>query len=153
MLSEPTPAGYRVETEHLAHSEFDETEYLANSEFDETPLDGCMTGTVGSLQLNATDICPADDSLFSKFLRSRSPSCASVIEFSGHGSDTAVDSVTDEASPTPTAKSPSSALDHDVVPAEGQSYPAVKPIRIRLRVNPPRKRLQETNIILRLKRP
>jgi len=143
MLSEPTPAGYRV----------DETQCLANSEFNETPLDGCMTGALGSPQLNATDTCPADDSFFSKFLRSRSPSCVSVGEFSGHSSDTAVDPVADEASPTPTAKSPSSALDHDVVRAERRSYAAVRPIRIRLRVNPPPKRPSGTKITLRLNGP
>jgi hypothetical protein len=55
MLSEPTQAGYRV----------DETECLTYPESNETLLDGCVTGAVGSPQLNATDASSADDSLSS----------------------------------------------------------------------------------------
>jgi hypothetical protein len=105
-------------------------------ESDETLLDGCMTEAGGS-----------------EVLRSPSPSCMSIGEFSGHSSDTAVDPVSDEAIPAPTAKPPSGALDHDAVRADGQSHAAVKPIRIRLRVNPPPKRQSGTKSILRLKGP
>ena len=80
----------------------------------------------------------------------------SVGEFSGHSSDTAVDPVSDEAIPAPTAQLPSGAPDHDVVrAADGQPHAAdVKPIRIRLRVNPPPKRESGTKrILLRLKGP
>jgi hypothetical protein len=140
MLSERIQAGYGV----------DETECLISPESNETLLDGCVTGAVGSPQLNTTDTSSADDSLFSEFLRSPSPSYMSIAEFSGDSSDTAVDPVSDEAIPAPTAQPPSGALDHDVIQAEGQSHAAVKPIRIRLRVNPPP---SGTKIILRLKGP
>lgn len=105
VLSEPTPAGYRA----------DETECLTDSESDETLLDGCITGAVGSPQPITTNTCSADDHLFSEFLRSPSPSCMPIGTFSGHSSGTAVDPVSDEAIPEPTAKTPSGALDHDVV--------------------------------------
>jgi len=143
MLSEPTQAGHGV----------DETECLTSPESNETLLDGCVTGAVGSPQLNTTDTSSADDSLFSEFLRSPSPSYMSIAEFSGDSSDTAFDPVSDEAIPAPTAQPPSGALDHDVIRAGGQSHAAVKPIRIRLRVNPPPKRPSGTKIILRLKGP
>jgi hypothetical protein len=64
----------------------------------------------------------------------------------------AVDPVSDEAIPAPTAKPPSGALDRDVIRAEGQSHATFKPIRIRLRAYPP-KRPSGTKIILRLKGP
>jgi hypothetical protein len=144
VLSKPTPAGYHV----------DETEYLTNTDSDETPLNGCMTGVVDFPQLKTTDTCSADDNLLSPgFLQSPSPSHMSIGEFSGSSSDTAVDSGTDGAIPTLTAKPPSSALGPDAVRADGQPHADVKPIRIRLRVNPPPKRPQETNIILRRKGP
>jgi hypothetical protein len=58
-------------------------------------------------------------------------------------------------SPPSLLKAPLGAQDHDVVQAEGQSHAAVKPIRIRLRVNPPRTRTRPAGIktILRLKGP
>jgi hypothetical protein len=76
-------------------------------------------------------------------------------EFSGCSSDTAVDPVTDEALPTPSAELLSGAPDHNFVRADGQSHVIIKLIRIRLRVNlppkRPQKRPQKTNIVLRLK--
>jgi hypothetical protein len=143
MLSEQIQAGYGV----------DETECLISPESNETLLDGCVTGAVGSPQLNTTDTSPADDSLFSEFLRSPSPLYMSIAEFSGDSSDTAVDPVSDEAILTPTAQPPSGTLDHDVIRPEGQSHAAVKPVRIRLRVNPPPKPPSRTKIVLRLNGP
>jgi hypothetical protein len=77
----------------------------------------------------------------------------SVGEFSGSSSDTAINPVVDEALPTPIAEPLSVVLDHNPVRADGQPHMAVELISIRLRVNPPRKRPQETKIILRLKGP
>ena len=76
----------------------------------------------------------------------------SVGEFSGCSSDTAVGFITDEATPTPAAKTSWGAVDDGVVRAEGQSHAVVKLISIRLRVNPP-PRPSGTKIILRLKGP
>ena len=144
VLSKPTPAGYHV----------DETECLTNTDSDETPLNECMTGVVDFAQLKTTNTCSTDDNLLSpEFLRSSSPSHMSTGEFSGSSSDTAVDPGTDGALSTLTAKPPSSALDPDAVRADGRPHADVKPIRIRLRVNLPPKRPQETNITLRLKGP
>jgi len=133
VLSKPTPARYHV----------NETECLTNTESDETPLNGCMTGIIDVPQLKTTDTCSADDSLLSP----------EIGEFSGSSSDTAVDPGTDGSIPTLTAMPPSSALDPDAVRVDGQPHADVKPIRIRLRVNPPPKRPQETNIIRRRKGP
>ena len=143
MLSEPSPASHRA----------DETECLTDSESDETLLDGWITRAVGSPQPIITDKCSADDHLFSEFLRSPSPSWMPISTFSGHSSDTTVDPISDKAIPEPTTNTPSGALDHDVVQADGQSHAAVKPIRIRLRLNPPLKRPSGTKLILRLKSP
>jgi hypothetical protein len=144
LLSEPTSAACHV----------DELVCVKDLDLDETLLDGCITEVEESHLLETTDTCSADDSLFSELLRSPSPSCMSVGEFSGRSSDTAVDPVFDEAVPTPTAKPPSDALDYGVVRAARQSHAVVKPpIRIRLRVNPPPKRPPGPKIILRLKGP
>src|SRR3954451_20188922 len=108
-----------------------------------------MAGVVDFPQLKTTDTYSADDSLLSpEFIRSSSPLYMSIGEFSGSSSDTTVDPGTDGAIPTLTPKPPSSALDSDAVSSDGQPYADVKPIRIRLRVNPPPKRPQETNITL-----
>jgi hypothetical protein len=143
VLSKPTPAGYHV----------DETERLTNTDSDKATLNECMTGAVDFPQLKTTGTCSTDNSLLSpEFLRSPSPSHMSTGEFSGSSSDTAVD-LGSGAIPTLTAKPPSSALDPDAVRADGRPHTGVKPIRIRLRVNPPPKRPQETTITLRLKSP
>ena len=56
----------------------------------------------------------------------------SVGEFSGYSSDTAVDPVPDEALPTLSAELLLGASDRNLVRADGQSYAAAKPTRIRL---------------------
>ena len=104
LLSQPTSAAYHI----------DVLDRLKDLELDETLLNGCITEVEESRLLETPDTCSTDDNLFSEFLRSPSPSCISVGEFSGHSSDTAVDPVFDEAVPTPTTKPPSDALDHDV---------------------------------------
>jgi hypothetical protein len=81
------------------------TKFLKDLDLDETPLEGCITEVEESLHLENTDTCLTDDSLFSEFLRSPSPLCTSVGEFSGCSSDTAVDPVFDEALPTPQSAS------------------------------------------------
>jgi hypothetical protein len=141
LLSTPTSDGCHV----------DETEHLTDLHSDENPLDEYITEVGESAQLTPTGTCSVDDSFFSEFLRSPSPIYISMGEFSGCSSDTAVDPVTDEALPTPSTELLSGAPDHSFVRADGQSHVTTKPIRIRLRVNPPPKRPQKTNIVLRLK--
>lgn len=126
----------------------DELESVKYLDLDETPLDGCITEIGESPRLKNTDTCSADNSLFSEFLRSPSPSCMSVGEFSGSSSDTAINPVIDEALPTSIAEPLSVVLDYNPVRADGQSHMAVELIRIRLRVNPPPKRPQGIKIIL-----
>ena len=126
---------------------------MTDADSDENPLDGCTPEVAESPQLKIADTCLADDSLFSEFLRSPSPSCITVGEFSGCSSDTAVDPLSDEALSTPTTEPLSGGLDHDVVRADGQSNTIGKPVRIRLRVSPPQKPSHGTKIVLRLKGP
>jgi hypothetical protein len=78
LLSEPTSAACHV----------DELESPNVLDLDETPLDGYITEIGESPHLKNTDTCSADNSLFCEFLRSPSPSCMSVGEFSGCSSDT-----------------------------------------------------------------
>jgi hypothetical protein len=143
LLSKPTPVGCNI----------DETECLTYPDSDDTPLDECITEVAESPQLKTTDTCSADDSLFSEFLRSPSRSYISVGKFSGCSSDTAINSVTDEALATPSAEALSGALDRNRGRVENESHSAVKPIRIRLRVNPPPKRPHGTKIVQRLTGP
>jgi hypothetical protein len=142
LLSKPTSAAYHV----------DELECLKELDLDGTSLDGCITETEES-HLENTDTCSTDDSFFSEFLRSRSPTCTPVGDFSGCSSDTAVDPDADEILPTASAEPLSGAPDRNLVPADGQSHAATKPTRIRLRLNPPSQRPRGTKIILRLKGP
>lgn len=142
LLSQPTPADYPV----------DEIECLTKLDFDAHLLDGYIDRIVESSQLKITDICSSDGSLFSEFLRSSSPSYMSISEFGVCNSNTILNPVTVRALSTSNAKSSSEALDHDVVQVDRLSDVAVKPIRIRLLVNPP-KHMSGTNITLRLKGP
>lgn len=100
-----------------------------------------------------TDPDPDSETLFSLYLRSPSPTCTSVGEFSDCSSGTAVDPVSDEPLLTPSAELLSGALDPNTAEADGQSHVAAKPIRIRLRLKPPSERPQGNKIILRLKGP
>ena len=142
LLSEPTSAAYYV----------DETECPTGLDLCET-LDGRITEDVVSVDLNTTDMCSTDDNIFSEFLRSPSPTGMSIGEFSGCSSDTAVDVVTDAELLTPSIEALSGARDCNFVRADGHSHAAAKPIRIRLRVNPPPKRPQGTKLVLRLPGP
>ena len=74
-------------------------------------------------------------------------------EFSGSSSDAALDAVTGENLGIPSAQPLLGALNHDFGRADGPSHAAVKPTRIRLRVNLTPMGPPETKIILRLKRP
>lgn len=120
LRSKPTAIGCNI----------DETEYLADPDSDETPLDECITEVAESPQLETTDTYSADDSLFSEFLRSPSLSYMSVGKFSSCSSDTAINSVTDEAFAMPSAEPLLGALDHNRGRVEEESHVAAKPIRI-----------------------
>ena len=62
-------------------------------------------------------------------------------EFGGGSNDTAVDPVTDEALPTPSAEPLSEPLDHNFIQDDGQSDATVQPLPVRLRLKPPPERL------------
>ena len=143
LLSEPTSVAYHI----------DETAFLRDLDLHNTPLNGCTPKVAEFPQLKSTDTYSADDSLFSEFLRSRSPSCTSVGEFSGCSSDTAVVRRSDQALSPPSTEPLCGDVDQGVVRANGQSNTTGKPIRIRLRVSPPQRPPQETKILLRLKGP
>jgi hypothetical protein len=143
LLSEPTSAAYHV----------DEMEGLRDLDLHDTHLDGLVTETGESPHLKPTDTYSTDDNLFSEWLRSPSPACTFIGEFSGCSSDTAVKPVTDEALPTPGVELLSAVPDPHIVRADRQSRAATKPTRIRLRLNPPSKPPQGTKVILRLRGP
>ena len=143
LLSKPTPVGDHV----------DEAECVTDADSDKSPLDGSTPEVAESPQLKIADTCLADDSLFSEFLRSLSPSCITVGEFSGCSSDTAVNPLINEALSASTTEPLSEGLDHDVTRADGQSNTIGKPIRIRLRIRPPQKPSHGIKIVLRLKGP
>lgn len=92
---------------------------------------GCQwASTCDSAGLDSETADPGE-TLFSLYLCSPSPTCASAGRFGGCGGDTAVDPVLDEPLLTPSAELLSGALDRNTTGAGGQSHAAAKPIRIR----------------------